>query len=64
MKWRPIETAPRDGAEILTYRGDGLMAVASYWQSERVWTISDGMDICNVTHWMPLPDAPNKDNTE
>ncbi len=56
MDWRPIETAPRDGRPILTYRGAGLMAVAEPYRAG--WKISDGMKIINVTHWMPLPKPP------
>lgn len=56
MDWQPIETAPKDGTEILTYRGAGLMAVAAF--VDGYWCIADGCDITSVTHWMPLPDPP------
>ena len=58
-EWQPIETAPY-GTEIMTYRKAGLMAVASRDEkhNSKVWLVSDGMYILDVTHWMPLPDAP------
>lgn len=56
--WQPIETAPKDEKEILTYRGVGLMAVAIWFPEINRWCVSDGCDIVNVTHWQPLPEPP------
>lgn len=51
-KWLPIETAPKDGAEILAYfSGCGMIVV--YW-NEREWSDGTGFTL-NPTHWMPLP---------
>lgn len=59
--WRPISEAPKDGTEILTYRGAGLMAVAM-WDADTPtggsWLVTDGMYLLNVTHWRPLPPPP------
>ncbi len=71
--WRPIESAPKDGGEVLTYREAGLMAVAAWYSYEPVWRpgteesgwcVSDGADLVGVTHWRPLPDAPSPNETE
>lgn len=56
MCWQPIETAPLDGTEVLTFRGAGLQAVAIW--TGREWCVTDGMFLSNVTHWMPLPEPP------
>lgn len=57
MMWQPIETAPRDETEVLTYR-NGLMAVA-FWENEfGCWFVTDGAELVGVTHWMPLPEPP------
>lgn len=58
--WRPIETAPKDDTEILTWC-DGTFRVAVYawddmWQPE-------GLPAMRPTHWMPLP-YPPKTNSE
>jgi uncharacterized protein DUF551 len=70
--WQPIETAPKDGSNIMLYYPlEGLdksweRIVFCYW-SERennwVWsgracrTFSRGFQ---PTHWMPLPEPPNE----
>jgi len=61
-EWQPIETAPKDGTEVLTCRNGNLMAVAFWRDFRRSWVVSDGAYIRNVTHWMPLP-APPKVST-
>ena len=61
MEWQPIETAPKDGTSILAVDADGDMGVV-WWNSreqlfEDVQCLidDDGM----LTHWIPLPKAPN-----
>lgn len=58
MKWQPIETAPKDGTEVLTFRQAKLMAVAIWFEEIGRWCVTDGCDIVDVTHWMPLPEPP------
>jgi hypothetical protein len=67
MSWQPIETAPKDGTEVLVTEGT-TFAVASYdlyggWRDmgDMGW---GGMCYTQPTHWMPLPSPPpQKDNT-
>lgn len=58
-EWQPIETAPKDGTEVLTFRKAGLQAVA-FDTGELGWLCSDGMYLLDVTHWMPLPAPPGR----
>jgi hypothetical protein len=65
--WQPIETAPRDGTEILAYwwydyRGDGVLtegqAVVS-WDEPHGWEDRQLGETCKAyTHWKPLPTPP------
>jgi hypothetical protein len=63
MIWQPIETAPRDGTDILGFDGlAGVMQVTHFWQG--VWHdpnshyYSECPPFCPA-HWMPLPPGPS-----
>lgn len=75
-KWRPIETAPKDGTRIIVGKavdGDMWWASSAYWFHEpcphqprckpgthQGWT--NGADtLAPPTHWMPLPPPPKED---
>ena len=62
-EWKPIETAPKDGTEILMWSQYDGIVVGHY--SKSVW--ADGWIIYDArsdtielhpTHWMPLPQPP------
>lgn len=69
-KWQPIETAPKDGTEILlcTFDMDGYYSkevTIGYYDddgSNYCWkAFIDDWGRCNnglFTHWMPLPEPP------
>lgn len=68
-QWQPIETAPKDGSDILLYQPEPSppWIVCGFWSIEGesfgVSIASDSNDLfifslINPTHWMPLPDAP------
>lgn len=75
-EWQPIETAPRDGSQILVYRpqahltNDPQVKVCRSVQHDKgCWekTVPPGMDstnftdgYCKPTHWMPLPQPPKE----
>lgn len=53
--WMPIESAPKDGMEILLGHPDGSLAVA-YWNGTG---FVEGDFNCDwATHWKPKPAAP------
>ncbi len=58
-EWQPIETAPKDGKRILTFRylGDGYKVRVAYY-TKGVWRNAQGHNPLNATHWMPLPEPP------
>ena len=68
-QWQPIETAPKDGTEILAY--DRIECKILFWsgKTERIdiknpawvsWEFDNAelMTSYNPTHWMPLPEGP------
>lgn len=60
--WQPIETAPRDGSDIIVYRpkanGDYIPHVGvDYWFKGYCWGKSNHE--CQPTHWTPLPEPPS-----
>lgn len=72
--WQPMETAPKDGTQILVTRQGRyrLETWIAYWyESEYIsgkgWRTSDGEFIHwvepDATHWHPLPPAPKEEPT-
>lgn len=68
MEWQPIETAPRDGTQIIVLDADGQCGVAEYYifsDGSSGWEVGhfeNGIHMildAIVTHWMPLPPLPN-----
>ena len=58
--WQPIETAPKDGREVLVAVGKsytGGVLVAFWCEHDEAWNDWD-RDIWEPTHWMPLPGPP------
>jgi hypothetical protein len=59
-QWQPIETAPKDGTEILVF-GESGVATDSWSPGCYVSETEDaeaGWSMLGHTHWMPLPPAP------
>ena len=67
MEWRTIETAPKDGTQILAFDGSDMVIVEYHQRKDgsAFWEIAhDPMGRLYVrrclTHWMPLPKPPAK----
>ena len=62
--WRLIETAPTDGTVVLVFAAerDGLAAFqcTAAYHEDAGWCVDE---LREVTHWMPLPPAPQKENS-
>ena len=68
--WRPIETAPKDGTDVLLWDGEEIFV--GYW-SDSIW-VSPGAWVKEEhrsdtvtyipTHWQPLPAAPTEASDE
>lgn len=60
MNWQPIETAPKDGRRVLTYRADFAESMVVAWWSDELdeWRAVLGWQLPDPTHWMPLPPPP------
>ena len=66
IEWQPIETAPKDGTDILVMTGETMHVVR--WINIHgdfdYWTVDDNkhgpftLRGKAPTHWMPLPDPP------
>lgn len=59
--WISVEDRlPEEDEDVLGYvigRNVDAPAVVFYWSEEEGW-FSNGARDLNVTHWQPLPDAP------
>lgn len=64
--WQPIETAPRDGTDIIVYRpnfdGDYIPEVGTdYWMTKLIEpTWAKSRRDCQPTHWQPFPAPPSR----
>jgi hypothetical protein len=63
MNWLPIETAPKDGRDILiggdwSYVTGVLMASWGEYDGQVAGWVDMMGDGYAPTHWMPLPGAP------
>jgi len=62
-QWQPIETAPKDGTEILTIRSNGFIGKGVWYDNPfgRKDTVIENASgkWWSVTHWMPLPAPPS-----
>ncbi len=60
-EWHPIETAPKDGREVLIHGKGGMIKVC--WRDGDDWNwATDGTFVSAIykpTHWMPLPEPPS-----
>lgn len=56
--WQPIETAPKDGRELLLATQNGIRPyVGKFSQYDLAWCEPSGL-IRLPTHWQPLPTPP------
>ncbi len=70
VDWQSIETAPKDGTDILIHCQDENVIVSAKWRSsyadgQGAWFTTDPIDrllwIQCPTHWCPMPFPPSKD---
>ena len=55
-EWQPIETAPKDGTEMLAFwNRSNVYGIASF--DDGRWADETG-EVSAPTHWMPLPEPP------
>lgn len=61
--WMPIESAPKDGTDVLVHAAGSTHAV-SWCEDAEWWVVDDNkhgpyrLRGSEPTHWMPLPSAP------
>ena len=67
MTWQPIDTAPKDGTEVLVYAAEypgdllvdgeplpAFITICAY-HADAGWCVCE---LREVTAWMPLPEPP------
>ena len=58
-EWQPIETAPRDGSDVLIWCDTGKICIAHFDYATFAWWSDLSTRECpDPTHWMPLPAPP------
>lgn len=64
-KWQPIETAPKDGTEVLLCSAVTHDIGLCYWRDDKVmtgWTWGLNQGFGCAKWWMPLPTPPQGDD--
>jgi hypothetical protein len=57
--WQPIETAPRDGSQIIAVISRVYVSVVRWNDEYEQWEDGeDLLDFYDITNWMPLPSPP------
>jgi len=57
-EWQPIETAPKDGQNVLVYNKYGIQ-IGCWSVVQPEWCYQDTyLPMRQPTHWMPLPEPP------
>ena len=68
MDWKPIETAPQDGTQLLICDADGVVreawfylctGIAAGWYLANTHPVNLAREVL-PTHWMPLPALPER----
>ena len=62
-EWQPIETAPKDGTDVLVWCG-GAMFIACMDVGRWFFDRTDHSVKPIPTHWMPLPKPPEPNKEE
>jgi hypothetical protein len=62
--WQPIETAPKDGTDLLAYSAWSEQQFVVFWR-DGDWAAviqNDGSPyrVGGLHYWMPLPEPPNE----
>jgi hypothetical protein len=61
-EWRPIESAPRDGTQVLLWAAGWRAPTTGWTYEDDPWQdcpFYSGLDQRFIpTHWMPLPEPP------
>lgn len=58
--WQPMETAPKDGTEILGFLLVANKSRAILWRKDwNQWQTVPGYATARPTHWQPLPAPPS-----
>ena len=63
-EWQPIETAPKDGTEIILWESRKGHRWLAFWHVD-CWVTSGSAEAGNYnfpvfTHWQPLPSPPKE----
>jgi hypothetical protein len=57
-RWLPVDTAPKDGAQILCFTKYGDYEITHWHADAQCWVSKRGFFV-EATHWCPLPKPPD-----
>jgi hypothetical protein len=69
-EWQLIESAPRDGTQVMLYKNTGIFKVLGFgyweggtsfvsgWITRGFHDVPGNLGLANPSHWMPMPSPP------
>lgn len=59
-RWIPVSERPENGMYVNVTNGNVAFGSIYYEKEFHSWTADGLVTLNNITHWQPLPEAPNE----